>query len=84
MTPLPLADRYARFRDAVFSGLEETPPLPDFEQPMTELDLQSLWFAGAYGTEFTSSAGKVVRVVDFGVWNSSAGPDFTGCSVQVG
>ncbi len=83
MTPLPLADRYARFRDAVFSGLEETPPLPDFEQPMTELDLQSLWFAGAYGTEFTSSAGKVVRVVDFGVWNSSAGPDFTGCSVQV-
>lgn len=83
MTPLPLADRYARFRDSVFSGLEESPGLLGFEQPMTELDLQSLWFAGAFGGEFTSTEGKAVRVVDFGVWNSGAGPDFTGCTVTV-
>ena len=83
MTPLPLADRYARFRDSVFSGLEESPALPGIEPPMTELDLQSLWFAGAFGCDFTSADGKPVRVVDFGVWNSSAGPDFTGCTVQV-
>lgn len=82
MTPLPLADHYARFRDPVFSGLEETPALTGFEKPMTELDLQSLWFAGAFGSEFTSSDGKPVLIVDFGVWNSSAGPDFTNCTVQ--
>jgi hypothetical protein len=83
MTPLPLADRYARFRDAVFSGIEET-QLPGFDGPMLELDLQSLWFAGAFGNEFTSTDGKPVKITDFGVWNSGAGPDFTNCAVRIG
>lgn len=83
MTPLPLADRYARFRDAVFSGIEE-PRLPGFDGPMLELDLQSLWFAGAFGSEFISTDGKTVRITDFGVWNSGAGPDFTNCAVRIG
>lgn len=82
MTPLPLADRYARFRDAVFSGVEES-YLPGFDGPMPELDLQSLWFAGAFGGEFTSTDGKTVRITDFGTWNSGAGPDFTGCTITV-
>ncbi len=82
MTPLPLADRYARFRDAVFSGVEE-PLLHGFTEPMTELDLQSLWFAGAFGGEFTSTNGKTVCITDFGTWNSGAGPDFTGCAITV-
>jgi hypothetical protein len=82
MTPLPLADRYARFRDAVFSGIEET-RLPGFEVPLTELDLQSLWFAGAFGSEFTSVDGKAVRITDFGTWNSGPGPDFNGCAISV-
>ena len=48
MTSLPLADRYARFRAAVFGadGVRET--LPGFDQPVTEMELQSLWFAGAF------------------------------------
>ncbi len=50
---------------------------------MAELDLQSLWFAGAFGHEFTSTEGKPVRIVDFGVWNSGAGPDFTNCVVDI-
>jgi hypothetical protein len=83
MTPLPLADRYARFRDAVFSGIEET-RLPGFSEPLTELDLQSLWFAGAFGSEFTSVDGKAVCITDFGTWNSGPGPDFTGCAIRVG
>lgn len=82
MTPLPLAERYARFRDAVFSGVEE-PALPGFTEPMAELDLQSLWFAGAFGGEFTSTDGKTVRITDFGTWNSGAGPDFTGCAISI-
>ncbi len=79
---LPLAERYTRFRDAVFSGLEEI-TLPGFDQPMSELDLQSLWFGGGFGSDFTSLDGQPVRIVDFGIWNSSAGPDFTGCTVEV-
>lgn len=84
MTPLPLADRYARFRDFVFAGVAETSSrLPGLDEPMAELDLQSLWFAGAFGREFTSTDGKPVRVVDFGIWNSGAGPDFTECVIEV-
>ncbi|HYF34739.1 MAG TPA: DUF2851 family protein [Prosthecobacter sp.] len=83
MTPLPLAERYARFRDAVFEGVEEAPRLPGMEEPLTEMDLQSLWFAGAFGSEFTSTDGKSVRIQDFGTWNSGAGPDFTGGAVAI-
>jgi len=82
MTSLPLAERYARFRDAVFSGVEE-PALSGFTEPMSELDLQSLWFAGAFGGEFTSTDGKTVLITDFGTWNSGAGPDFTGCAISI-
>ncbi len=82
MTPLPLADHYARFRDAVFSGVEETPSL-GLAEPMSELDLQSLWFAGAFGANFTNSEGQAVHITDFGTWNSGPGPDFTGCAITV-
>ena len=81
MTPLPLADRYARFRDAVFSGVAEA--LPGFAEPMTEMELQSLWFSGAFGHEFTTTDGRTVRIADFGEWNSGAGPDFNGCTIAI-
>lgn len=81
--PLPLADRYARFRDSVFSGIEEPTPLLPLDEPVAELDLQSLWFAGAFGTEFATLDGKRVRIADFGAWNASAGPDFTGCALEI-
>ena len=79
---LPLAEHYSRFRDSVFLGLEEI-TLLGFAQPMNELDLQSLWFGGSFGSEFTSVDGQKVRILDFGIWNSSAGPDFTGCAVEI-
>ena len=50
----------------------------------SELELQSLWFAGAMGREFVAEDGRAVRVVQFGEWNRSAGPDFTGAVVEVG
>lgn len=81
MTPLPLADRYARFRDVVFSGVAET--LPGFADPMTELELQSLWFSGAFGGDFTTTDGRPLRIADFGEWNSGAGPDFNNCSIEL-
>lgn len=83
MQSFPLADRYAHFRDGVFASIQETPRLSGMEASLTELDLQSLWFAGSFGSELLSIEGKTVQIIDFGVWNSGAGPDFTGCTVKV-
>jgi hypothetical protein len=80
---LPLAERYARFRDDVFSGLDESPPLSGFAEPMTEMQLQSRWFAGEFGSEFISTDGQRVQVRDFGEWNAGAGPDFRLCTVLI-
>lgn len=53
-------------------------PLP------SELELQALWFAGAFGREFRTTCGKSVRVVQFGEWNRGAGPDFIQTAVEIG
>lgn len=80
---LPLADRYERFRDMVFAGVAESPTLPGLEAPLSELDLQSLWFSGAFGSSFTTLDGQTAVIEDFGAWNAGAGPDFTGCAVRL-
>ena len=49
-----------------------------------ELELQSAWFAGAFGRDFESTDGKKVRVVQFGHWNHAAGPDFVDAVVEIG
>jgi hypothetical protein len=74
------AQQYVLFRDSLYEGLAELPL--GTERPLTELELQSLWFAGEFGSEFTTTCGKRVAVRDFGVWNHAAGPDFTGSAVQ--
>lgn len=83
LTPLPFADRYERFRDAVFSGMAEPSVDSIWAENLSEQDLQSLWFAGDFGRDFISSQGKAVKIVDFGIWNSGAGPDFMECTVQI-
>ena len=81
---LPLAERYERFRDALFSGVSEGTVLPGLEPSLSELDQQSLWYSGAFGHEFTTTDGQSVRIEDFGTWNAGAGPDFTGCTIRLG
>ncbi|MEK7952716.1 DUF2851 family protein [Luteolibacter soli] len=48
-----------------------------------ELELQALWFAGAFGRDFSDAAGNTVRIVQFGEWNRSAGPDFLHAAVEI-
>ncbi len=48
-----------------------------------ELELQALWFAGAFGRSFRTTSGKSVRIVQFGEWNRGAGPDFIHAAVEV-
>ena len=52
------------------------------QQP-TELELQALWFAGAFGRNFRTTDGRTVKVVQFGEWNRGSGPDFFQCAVEV-
>ncbi|MGA0854267.1 MAG: DUF2851 family protein, partial [Luteolibacter sp.] len=48
-----------------------------------ELELQALWFAGAFGREFRSTCGKQVKVLQFGEWNRGEGPDFSQAAVEI-
>jgi hypothetical protein len=48
-----------------------------------ELELQALWFAGAFGRDFRDAAGNTIRIVQFGEWNRSAGPDFLHAAVEI-
>ena len=76
MTP---ADRYARL---LHGAVRET-PLLKVARELTELELQAHWFAGDFGREFRAVAGGSVRVVQFGVWNHEAGPDFAEAAVSL-
>ena len=49
----------------------------------SEIELQALWFSGAFGREFTSADGRPVRIIQFGEWNRSAGPDFSNTAVEI-
>jgi Protein of unknown function (DUF2851) len=84
-TQLPLSERYQRFREDVLgeSGMAEPDLSPAFAEPTTELQLQSLWFGGEFGIEFSTVDHRAVRVLDFGVWNSGPGPDFQHCVIEI-
>ena len=49
----------------------------------SELELQALWFSGAFGRDFRTTSGNTARIVQFGEWNRSAGPDFIQTAVEI-
>lgn len=74
--------RYVQLIEDVWNSqplLAEEPyvALPD------ELELQALWFAGAFGRDFVTKDQHAVRVVQFGEWNRGAGPDFQHVVVSI-
>ena len=72
---------YAGLLAAVWDRSAVGEPSP-FSLP-PELELQALWFAGAFGRDFQDAAGNAVRIVQFGEWNRSAGPDFLHAAVEI-
>ncbi len=63
------------------------PPLA-FEEvaaPKTpsEIELQALWFSGAFGRDFILKDGRNCRIAQFGEWNLGAGPDFHHAAVTI-
>lgn len=73
------AERYADIRTT--ERLREG-SLIEAPRRMSEHELQAHWFAGDFGREFTSTAGGAVRIVQLGVWNHEAGPDFAEAAVS--
>jgi Protein of unknown function (DUF2851) len=75
-----LADRYARLRDTARvreRALFVSPRIP------SELELQARWFAGDFGRHFVSTAGDKIDIVQFGIWNREAGPDFRDAAIRI-
>jgi hypothetical protein len=48
-----------------------------------ELELQARWFAGEFGKSFIGTNGDKIDIVQFGIWNREAGPDFKDAAVSV-
>ena len=72
--------RYAQMRDATRvheRALFVVPRIP------SELELQARWFAGDFGREFVSTNGDQIEIVQFGVWNREAGPDFRDAAIRI-
>ena len=63
------------------------PPLAFEEVAMPklppELELQALWFSGAFGRDFRLKDGKPLRITQFGEWNPGAGPDFAHAAIEI-
>jgi len=68
-----LVGRYAQLR-----GTARVCERTLFVSPRTpsELELQARWFAGDFGKQFVSTAGDEIEIIQFGIWNREAGPDF--------
>lgn len=54
-----------------------TPKLPP------ELELQALWFSGAFGRDFRLKDGRALRITQFGEWNHGSGPDFAHAAIEI-
>ena len=79
---MELAHRYAALLTASDGMLREAPP-ESLAGGKSELELQAHWFAGDFGSSFlTATNGERVEIVQFGVWNREAGPDFTDAAVR--
>jgi hypothetical protein len=48
-----------------------------------ELELQALWFSGAFGRDFRLKDGRSLHITQFGEWNHGAGPDFTHTAIKI-
>lgn len=75
-----LADRYAQCRET--TRVRERALFLPLRTP-SELELQARWFAGDFGKQFVTASGDKIDIVQFGIWNREAGPDFRDAAISV-
>ncbi len=63
--------------------LSERAQEPGDRELPAELELQARWFAGEFGTRLRTTDGRDVEIVQFGVWNRGAGPDFLDAAIRI-
>ncbi|HET9418643.1 MAG TPA: DUF2851 family protein, partial [Chthoniobacterales bacterium] len=80
MTTEPMAERYAQMRDV--ARVRERALFP-LQRVPPELELQARWFAGDFGRHFVATTGDKIDIVQFGIWNREAGPDFSDAAIRV-
>ncbi|MDO5449929.1 MAG: DUF2851 family protein [Akkermansia sp.] len=77
------ADAYGRLLHDVYAypaaAAEEEAEPPH----ITEMELQALWAAGMLGQGGQTRGHGAVRILDFGTWNRSAGPDFLNAEIEL-
>ncbi len=79
---MELSHRYAALLTSPDGMLREA-PAETLDSEKSELEFQAHWFAGDFGANFlTATAGERVEIVQFGVWNHEAGPDFSDAAVR--
>jgi hypothetical protein len=75
-----LAERYTQMRHS--TRVRERVLFASLRIP-SELELQARWFAGDFGKHFVSTAGNKIDVIQFGIWNREAGPDFRDAAIRI-
>ena len=48
-----------------------------------EIELQALWFSGAFGKDFRLKDGRTLTITQFGEWNLGPGPDFSRVAIEI-
>jgi hypothetical protein len=83
MAGMPCIDRYPEVFFPRAGRVREPAPVIVPPRRPRELELQARWFAGEFGRQFIADNGSTVEVVQFGVWNREAGPDFSDAAVSL-
>ena len=78
---MKLAERYAALRPAAAGRGVRDELMAEATAP--EIELQARWFSGEFGREFRTVDGRAVKVIQFGVWNREAGPDFAEAAISI-
>jgi hypothetical protein len=78
---MKLAERYAELRPATVGRSIRDELTAEPKAP--EIELQARWFSGEFGREFRTVDGRAVKVIQFGVWNREAGPDFAEAAISI-
>lgn len=76
------AQAYNNFLQDIFP-----PELAEASAPAkdpNEMEVQSYWAAGLLGNEGETMRHGTVRILDFGIWNRSTGPDFLRAEIELG
>ena len=77
---MSLVEKYTQLHNS--ARVRERALFPSQRIP-SELELQARWFAGGFGKHFVTPAGEKIDIVQFGVWNREAGPDFSDAAIRV-